>query len=239
MTAMGSSLCLTHVRIHAGTRMLIDALDVTVAPGECVAVLGPPGSGKSALLAWIAGTLDPSSRARGRASIDGEDILALAPAKRGVGLIFQDDLLFPRLTVAGNLLFGLVPSVRGRAARRAAVERALREIGLDGCAELYPESLSKDERARVSLIRTLLAEPRVLLLDDAFRGFDAAAAAEMRRFTFAQLRRRGIATLLATRERADAEASGGRVVMLAPIEADASGADGDGAHVPRRRVRLA
>lgn len=236
---MGSSLCLTHVRLYAGVRTLIDAFDVTVASGECVAVLGPQGSGKSALLAWIAGSLAPGLKARGRASIDGEDILALAPAKRGVGLMFDDDLLFPQMTVAGNLLFALVPTVRGRAARHAAVERTLREIGLDGCAELYPEALSNDERARVSLMRTLSAQPRVLLLDEPFCRFDAALADEVRRFTFAQLRRCGIATLLATRERADAEAAGGRVVTLAPVETGAPGVPDEQAREPRRRVRLA
>ncbi|HEX8739240.1 MAG TPA: ATP-binding cassette domain-containing protein [Casimicrobiaceae bacterium] len=236
---MGGSLCLTHVRIHAGAQTLIDSLDVTVDPGECVTVLGPPGSGKSVLLAWIAGTLDPGLRARGRASIDGENILAVAPARRGVGLMFQDDLLFPQLSVAGNLMFALVPTVRGRASRAAAVERALREIGLDGCANLHPSALSDGERARVSLMRMLLAQPRILLLDEPFRRFDVPTADEMRRFTFAHVRRRGIPTLLATRERADAEVADGRVIMLAGGGSAAAEAVEEVPRAARRRVRIA
>lgn len=239
MSAVGGSLCLTHVRIHAGARTLIDSLDVTVDPGECVTVLGPPDSGKSVLLAWIAGTLDPGLKARGRASIDGENILALAPARRGVGLMFQDDLLFPQLSVGGNLMFALVPTVRGHASRVKAIERALREIGLDGCANLHPRALSEDERARVSLMRMLLAQPRVLLLDEPFRRFDAPTADEMRRFTFAHVRRRGIPTLLATRERADAELADGRVIMLAGGRPAAAEAVEEPPSAARRRVRIA
>lgn len=236
---MGSSLCLTHVRIQAGARMLIDALDVTVEPGECVTVLGPSGSGKSALLGYIAGTLGPGLRVRGRVSIDGEDIRALAPAKRGIGMMFQDDLLFPQLSIGGNLLFALVPSVRGRAVRREAVERALREIGLDGCAELRPDELSAHERAQVSLMRTLLAQPRVLLLDAPFGRLDAALKDGMRRFVFEHARRRGLPVLLAMRERADAEAVGGRVVMIAADQPEAFAAVTQATREPGRRVRVA
>lgn len=239
MNAVGGALCLTHVRIHAGARTLIDSLDVTVDPGECVTVLGPPGSGKSTLLGWIAGTLDPGLKARGRASIDGENILALAPARRGVGLMFQDDLLFPQLSIAGNLMFALVPRVHGRASREAAVERALREIGLDGCANLRPSALSENERARVSLMRMLLAQPRVLLLDEPFRRFDASTADEMRRFTFAHVRRRGIPTLLATRERADAEVADGRVIIFAGGRPAVPEAVEEAPRVAHRRVRFA
>lgn len=219
--------------------MLIDALDATVASGECVTVLGPSGSGKSALFAWIAGTLDPGLKARGRASIDGEDILALAPSKRGIGLMFEDDLLFPQLSVAGNLMFALAASVRGRPAREAAIARALHEIGLGDCAGLRPWALSDDERLRVSLMRSLLAQPRALLLDAPFRRFDAPLADEMRRFTLGHARRRGLPVLLATRERADADAVGGRVITLAPDQASGPRAAEHEAPELRRRVRLA
>ncbi|MGH8802467.1 MAG: ATP-binding cassette domain-containing protein [Casimicrobiaceae bacterium] len=227
------------MRIQAGTRMLIDALDVSVEPGECVTVLGPTGSGKSALLGYIAGTIGPGLRVRGRVSIDGEDIRALAPAKRGVGMMFQDDLLFPQLSVGGNLLFALVPSVRGRAARREAVERALREIGLEGCAELRPDELAAHERARVSLMRTLLAQPRLLLLDEPFRRFGAALKDRMRRLVFEHARRRGLPVLLATRERTDAEAVGGRVVIIAADQPAVSAAVTQATREPSRRVRVA
>ncbi|HEU5480207.1 MAG TPA: ATP-binding cassette domain-containing protein, partial [Candidatus Tumulicola sp.] len=146
---------------------------------------------------------------------------------------------FPQLSVAGNLMFALVPTVRGRASREAAIERALREIGLDRCANLHPSALSEDERARVSLMRMLLARPRVLLLDEPYRRFDARTADEMRRFTLAHVRRRGIPTLLATRERAAAEVADGRVIMLAGGRPAAPEAVEEAPRAMRRRVRIA
>ena len=132
-----------------------------------------------------------------------------------------------------------MPRDRGSGGSRAAIERALREIGLDGCANLHPRALSEDERARVSLMRMLLAQPRVLLLDEPFRRFDAPTADEMRRFTFAHVRRRGIPTLLATRERADAELADGRVIMLAGGRPAAAEAVEEPPSAARRRVRIA
>jgi putative thiamine transport system ATP-binding protein len=211
---VSGALCLTGVRIDLRSRPLIEPLDLTVNPGECVTVMGPSGSGKSTLLAHIAGTLDPAFRARGRFFIGGDEITHLAPEARHIGIQFQDDLLFPHLSVAGNLAFALPASIRGREARRAAIEQALREADLEGFADRDPATLSGGQRARVALMRTLLAQPRALLLDEPFSKLDSPLRSDVRRFVFEHAAERGLPALLVTHDERDAEAAGGPVVML-------------------------
>jgi putative thiamine transport system ATP-binding protein len=216
-----SGLALTGVEIAwaASGRVLVPALDLDVAPGETATVMGPSGSGKSTLLAFVGGFLERGAfRARGRIAIDGADVSELAPERRRIGILFQDDLLFPHLSVGDNLLFGLPPAAaRDRAARRAAITAALEQAGLAGFAERDPATLSGGQRARVALLRTLLAEPHALLLDEPFSKLDAALRAEFRAFVFRHARERRLPTLLATHDIADAEAAGGpRVTLAAP-----------------------
>ncbi len=244
---MSDALCLTRVRIHDGTRMLVDTLDLTIVPGECATVMGPRGSGKSALLAWIAGTLDPGFRVRGRVSIGGDEIATLPIHRRRIGVQFADDLLFPQLTVAGNLMFALPPAIRGRVARRAMAEKMLRDARVGGghedLADRHPEGLSPLQRGKIALLRTLAAEPRALLLDDPFGKLDPQDRSELRRFAFDQAGMRELPMLLATRDAADARAAGGPVIVLpgdgdAPVSLPVSAA-ADAAAEPRPRVRRA
>jgi putative thiamine transport system ATP-binding protein len=214
---VSGALCLTGVRIDLRSRPLIEPLDLTVNPGECVTVMGPSGSGKSTLLAHIAGTLDPAFRARGRFFIGGDEITHLAPERRHIGIQFQDDLLFPHLSVGGNLAFALPAHIRGRDSRRAAVEQALREAGLDGFADRDPATLSGGQRARVALMRTLLAQPRALLLDEPFSRLDTPLRSDLRRFVFEHSAERGLPALLVTHDESDAQAAGGPVVMLRAV----------------------
>jgi putative thiamine transport system ATP-binding protein len=141
-------------------------------------------------------------------------VTALPPERRGIGLLFQDALLLPHLSVAGNLLIGLHPDVKGRRARRQVVEAALAEIGLEGFGRRDPATLSGGQAARVALMRTLLARPRALVLDEPFSRLDAALRAQVRSLVFAESHRRGLPVLLATHDPADAEAAGGRVIEL-------------------------
>jgi putative thiamine transport system ATP-binding protein len=210
----GGALRLTDVRIDLHGRSLIAPLTVTVAPGECLTLMGPSGCGKSTLLAYIAGTLDRVFRAQGRVAVGERDIAALAPARRRVGILFQDDLLFPHLSVGGNLAFALPASVRERDARRQRVERALAEADLAGFADRDPATLSGGQRARVALMRTLLAQPQVLLLDEPFNKLDAQLRQDVRRFVFGHARAEGLPTLLVTHDAADAEAASGPVLSL-------------------------
>lgn len=190
------------------------SLDARIGLGETLTVMGPSGVGKSTLLAFVAGFLAPVFQASGRIVLNGRDVTALPPEKRGIGLLFQDPLLLPHLSVRGNLLIGLHPGVRGRRTRRQVVEEALGEIGLGGFADRDPATLSGGQAARVALMRTLLARPQALILDEPFSRLDTVLREQVRDFVFSQSRKQGLPVLLVTHDPADAEAAGGAVVQL-------------------------
>lgn len=202
-----------------GAEPLFPPLTLTVRPGEVATVMGPSGIGKSTLLDAIAGHLTHGFFLAGSILLDGTDLAPLPAEARWVGLMFQDAALFPHLSVGDNLAFGLARSVRGRAARRAAVEAALERAGLSGMHDRDPATLSGGQRSRAALMRTLLAEPRALLLDEPFSKLDAALRAEMRAFTFEHIRSRDIPALMVTHDPADAEAANGPLIDLTRLEA--------------------
>ena len=208
------ALSLRDIHIALADRTLIRRLSINIAPGEIVTVMGASGAGKSSLLAFIGGFLGAPFIARGDVLIGAQLLTGLPAHERGAGILFQDDLLFPHLSVAGNLLFGLAPMVRSRAARREAAMRALDDAGLAGFAERDPATLSGGQRARVALLRTLLAQPRLLLLDEPFGKLDAALREDFRQFVFDHARRLGLPTLMVTHDAADAQAAGGRTLVL-------------------------
>ncbi|WP_071795709.1 ATP-binding cassette domain-containing protein [Natronohydrobacter thiooxidans] len=186
-------------------------LDREIAPGAVLSVMGPSGCGKSTLLAALVGALPGAFAMRGRVWLEGRDVTALPPHRRRMGMLFQDDLLFPHLSVAGNLGFGLA---RGVADRAGVIDAALREAGLEGMGGRDPATLSGGQRARVALMRVLLSEPRALLLDEPFAKLDAGLRAQMREFVFARARARGLPVVLVTHDLADARAAGGAVVNV-------------------------
>ena len=190
-------------------------LEALIAPGEIATVMGPSGSGKSTLLAYLSGALDPAFSASGRVLLNGRDITALPPERRRIGILFQEALLFPHLSVGSNLALALPPSVRGRRERRRRATAALAHAGLEGYADRDPATLSGGQKARVALMRTLLAEPAALLLDEPFAKLDVALRARIRSFVFEEIRLRGLPALLVTHDPADAEAAGGTVYALA------------------------
>lgn len=211
---MSEPLQLDQVSISLPARLLIPALSVRVMPGEVLTLMGPSGSGKSTLLSFLGGTLPGGFRAAGRVWIGRREVSALPAERRQIGILFQDDLLFPHLTVGENLAFGLSTAVRGRAARAARISAALEEAGLAGLAPRDPATLSGGQRSRVALLRLLLAEPRVLLLDEPFNKLDAALREDFRRFVFAHAAAAGVPVLMVTHDVADAAAARGRVLTL-------------------------
>jgi putative thiamine transport system ATP-binding protein len=206
-------LVFERVRIRLGARLLVD-LHASVEPGQTLTLMGPSGSGKSALLSFLCGMLAPAFGAEGRVLLDGEDITALPPERRHLGILFQDALLFPHLSVAGNLLVALPPRWGGRGERRAKVAAALADAGLEGFGRRDPATLSGGQQARVALMRTLLANPRALLLDEPFSKLDATLRERIRSFVFAEIRRYALPAILVTHDPADAAAAGGAVHHL-------------------------
>lgn len=196
-----------------GAEPLFNAITLRVMGGEVATLMGPSGIGKSTLLDAIGGHLAHGFVVKGSVLLNGRSVLRLPAEARRVGVLFQDALLFPHLSVGDNLAFGLLPAVRG-ADRRAAVETALEQAGLAGFAARDPATLSGGQRARAALMRALLAEPEALLLDEPFSRLDAEMRSEIRAFVFEHLRLRGIPGLMVTHDASDAEAAGGVVVQL-------------------------
>jgi putative thiamine transport system ATP-binding protein len=211
---MSGALIVEGASLRVGARTLLRDLSFRVEPGERLAVMGPSGVGKSSLLAFVGGHLGPAFSASGRVFVGPRDVTGQPPERRRIGLMFQDDLLFPHLSVGANLAFGLAASVRGRAARHARVAEALAEAGLAGFAARDPATLSGGQRQRVALMRSLLASPLALLLDEPFGKLDAELRDDMRRFVFDHAAKRALPVVLVTHDPADAEAAGGRTLLL-------------------------
>ncbi|MCB1638285.1 MAG: ATP-binding cassette domain-containing protein, partial [Thiothrix sp.] len=173
----GTTVLLTIRNLHllnTHTRQpLPGPLDFGIAAGEILTLMGPSGLGKSTLLNWIVGALPDGFQAQGELWLDGVRLDHLPTEQRRIGILFQDDLLFPHLSVGGNLAFAL-PGTRhaGRQQRRARIEQVLADAGLAGFYERDPHTLSGGQRARISVLRTLLAEPRAILLDEPFSRLD-------------------------------------------------------------------
>ncbi|MHC2790998.1 putative thiamine transport system ATP-binding protein [Mesorhizobium jarvisii] len=211
---MTDMLTLLSVSISIGDKPLISGLNLAVEPGTVATVMGPSGSGKSTLIAFIGGHLEPAFKATGSVLIGNRDVTALPPERRAVGILFQDDLLFPHLSVGANLAFGLARSVAGPEARRARIAEALAEAGLSGFENRDPATLSGGQRARVALMRTLLAAPKALLLDEPFSKLDSNLRREFRRFVFDRAAAKRLPVLLVTHDLGDARAAGGQVLNL-------------------------
>ena len=214
------TLELKRVALSIEGRRLLGPLDLSVEPGEIATLMGPSGCGKSSLLSFLCGTLDPAFAAEGQALLDGAPLLALPPERRRLGILFQDDLLFPHLSVGENLAFGLTPDLKGRRERRRRVEAALAEADMAGVAERDPATLSGGQRARIALLRCLLSAPRALLLDEPFSKLDSALRERFRRFVFEHARKAGLPTLLVTHDPQDADAAGGPCISLGGALAD-------------------
>ncbi|HSV93228.1 MAG TPA: ATP-binding cassette domain-containing protein [Desulfobacterales bacterium] len=209
-----AGLELRRVQIALDGAVLVPETTLAVRPGEIVTVMGPSGSGKSSLLAYLCGTLAGAFRAGGEVRVDGTDVTRLPVERRRIGILFQDDLLFPHMTVGENLLFAVPRSVKGRGQRRERMLRALAEAELPGTDDRDPATLSGGQRARVALMRTLLAQPRAVLLDEPFSKLDDDLKASMRRFVFEHVRAKGLPTLMVTHAAEDARAAGGAVMRI-------------------------
>lgn len=194
----------------AGRRLLHD-LRLSVPAGAVHTLMGDSGCGKSSLLSALCGTAPPAVVFEGAVRVAGERVDTLPTRQRGIGILFQDDLLFAHMTVRENLLFAVPPGPRAQ--REAVAAQALIDLELPGLGEVDPATLSGGQRARVALMRALLARPRAVLLDEPFARLDAGLRGRMREFVFGTLRQRGIPALLVTHDAGDI-ADPGRVTQL-------------------------
>ncbi len=206
-------LALADVTVSLNGKRLFAPLSLTVEPGCVVIIMGPSGSGKSTLLSALCGTLDPVFSLQGTALLNGRPLFTLSAEQRRTGILFQDDLLFPHMSVADNLAFGIPRGLRGTA-RQRRIDDALAEAGLMGFADRDPATLSGGQRARIACLRALLAEPEALLLDEPFSKLDSGLRDRFRSFVFDHARARGLPVLLVTHDPQDAHAGDGRIVTL-------------------------
>lgn len=210
---MNDGLILRDIEIFRGQHQLL-AVSHHVQPGHVLTIMGPSGVGKSTLLAFVTGTIARDFSARGSVWLDGHDITHAVPHQRRVGILFQDDLLFPHLSVGANLAFGLAKG-GSVAERHAKVTEALAEVDMEGFADRDPATLSGGQKARVALMRMLLSEPCALLLDEPFSRLDAALRAQVRDLVFARAKARGLPVLMVTHDAEDAAAARGDIITLA------------------------
>lgn len=209
-------LDVSEIVVAFGDRVVLDHVSLHVDRREVVALQGPSGSGKSTLLRVIAGLLQPQS---GSVSLDGRDITTTPVHRRSIGMVFQDNQLFPHRDVAGNVEFGLLmlPDRAPRAQRARRVREVLALVGLSGFESRSVTSLSGGEAKRVALARSLAPSPPVVLLDEPLTGLDDELHERLVVDISALLRSTGTTAILVTHDRAEAEAVADRVVSLESI----------------------
>jgi putative spermidine/putrescine transport system ATP-binding protein len=194
-----------------GGHAAVDGLSLDVARGEFVSLLGPSGCGKTTTLQMIGGFQEPDA---GTIRLDGRDLLAMKAHQRGLGIVFQSYALFPHMTVAENVAYGLETRRVSRAERTERVEQALNLVGLAGFADRYPRRMSGGQQQRVALARALAIRPAVLLLDEPLSNLDAKLREDMQLELRSIQRKTGTTTILVTHDQAEAMALSDRIVLM-------------------------
>jgi iron(III) transport system ATP-binding protein len=200
-----------NVALAYGPTKVLRDITLTIEPGEFFALLGPSGSGKSTLLRVLAGFAHPDS---GRVLVDGRDISRIPPWERDIGMVFQNYALWPHMTVAQNVAFGLEERRLPRAEIERKVAAALQLVGLGDLGARRPSQLSGGQQQRVALARTIAIEPKVLLLDEPLSNLDAKLRVHMRSELLALQRKLGITTVFVTHDQEEALSIADRVAVL-------------------------
>jgi len=204
-------LDLQHLSKRYGDFTAVADMHLEITQGEFVSLLGPSGCGKTTTLQMIAGFVDPT---QGQVVLDGRDITALKPSQRGLGIVFQSYALFPHMTVAENVSFGLEMRKVPRAERKRRVQDVLELVHLEPFAERYPRQLSGGQRQRVALARALVIQPPVLLLDEPLSNLDAKLREDMQLELRSIQRRLGTTTILVTHDQSEALSLSDRIVVM-------------------------
>ncbi|GLS92408.1 ABC transporter ATP-binding protein [Psychromonas marina] len=201
------SLTISHLSVFNNhsendNNILIDDFSVSVDKGTVLTLMGPSGSGKSTLLSIIAGFVSPDFHYTGEILLNQKRIGSEKPENRNIGILFQDDLLFPHLSVCENLMVALPNSIKGKLRREIALQ-TLQQINLQHLADRSTLQISGGQKARVSVMRLLLAEPHAVLLDEPFSKLDKSLRSEFRDWLFTELKKRNLPTILVTHDNED------------------------------------
>jgi putative spermidine/putrescine transport system ATP-binding protein len=207
----GSGLDLDRIVHRYGETLVVDGVSLSVPPGELVALLGPSGCGKTTLLKIVAGF---NRQAAGQVRVAGVPIDHLPPNRRRVGIVFQNYALFPHMTVAANVAYGLDVLRVPRADKAARVHEMLALVRMDGFADRYPGQLSGGQQQRVAIARALAVRPSVLLLDEPFAALDKALRLDMQIELKRIQRNAGTTTILVTHDQEEALSLADRVALL-------------------------
>lgn len=206
-----SFLTIEHLEKNFGTNRVVKDFNLTIEQGEFISLLGPSGCGKTTVLRMVAGFETPST---GRIVIGSKNVVDLRPNQRNIGMVFQSYALFPNLTVADNIGFGLRVAGRPRAERTERIREMLTLIGLPDLGERYPFQLSGGQQQRVALARALAPRPHVLLLDEPLSALDAKVRVSLRNEIRTIQKRLGITTIFVTHDQEEALSMSDRVVVM-------------------------
>jgi iron(III) transport system ATP-binding protein len=204
-------LRLTGVRKDFGSFTALKDIDLDIDQGEFVCFLGPSGCGKTTLLRIIAGL---EVQTAGRIELDGRDISRAPPAKRNYGIVFQSYALFPNLSIADNVAYGLVNRKKGKKKIHERVTELLDLVGLPGSEARYPAQLSGGQQQRVALARALATAPGLLLLDEPLSALDAIVRVKLRQEIRGLQRKLGVTTVMVTHDQEEAFAVADRIVVM-------------------------
>ncbi|MCX7324892.1 MAG: ABC transporter ATP-binding protein [Hyphomicrobiales bacterium] len=209
--AKAASVLVEDVNLSYGATHVLKSINLEVRPGEFFAFLGPSGCGKTTLLRLIAGFNVAQS---GRVMVGGDDISGLPPWKRDVGMVFQSYALWPHMTVAKNVAFGLEERKLPKAEIDRRVKAALELVGLAHLAERRPSQLSGGQQQRVAVARTVVIEPKVLLLDEPLSNLDAKMRVQVRRELRDLQQRLGLTTIFVTHDQEEANTICDRIAVM-------------------------
>jgi putative spermidine/putrescine transport system ATP-binding protein len=207
----GTSVVLRDLSCRFGTVQALDGFSLDIGPGEFVALLGPSGCGKTTALRILAGFENANS---GEVLVDGQDIQAVPPQRRGMGMVFQSYSLFPNMSALENVAFGLRLRKVSNSERRAKAMALLEMVELKDRANRYPHQLSGGQQQRVALARALAIEPRVLLLDEPLSALDAKVRVQLREQIRALQKRLAITTVFVTHDQDEALSMADRVAVM-------------------------
>lgn len=206
-----SSLKIDNLQLSQQGKLLL-SLNEEVKGGEVLTIMGPSGSGKSTLLNWLVGMLPSDFYANGELYLNQQIITKTASHLRNIGLLYQDPLLFPHLSVEGNIAFAMPKG--DKKTRKDEISEALNQVGLAGMEKRCPQNLSGGQQARVALLRVLLSKPKAILLDEPFSKLDSQLRQETRQLVFEQIQRYSLPAVMVTHDESDAIAAQGKVITL-------------------------